>query len=213
MNMKKLISIICGSFIFGTTFLFCGCGSESMANQKDSIENSVSERVYSHDELLAVIKDYSDVQSEMEPLFYDFNGDGKEEVICEFGRTITEDGNDFYQQYFIYTDGVHTFEFGDLTESVYYSSEYNLIPVDKGCHFAVTTGWRGAVLGGYYSSSAIYELTSEGAKECFTKWFCGLKEPGNSSIKVDYYEEAVAGGEVVRSDVLYWNGKEYLPYK
>jgi hypothetical protein len=40
-----------------------------------------------------------------------------------------------------------------------------------------------------------------------------LKEPGNSSIKIDYYKEAVAGDEVVMSDVLYWNGKEYLTYK
>jgi len=227
MNIKKLTSIICGAIIFGTTFLFCGCSSENMVNQNDNIENIgpeiipdeidkseatdniLPEHIYSHDELLAAINDYSDLQSEIEPLFYDFNGDGKEEVICEFGRTITENGIDFYQQYFIYTDGEHTFEFGGLAESVYYRSEYNLIPVDNGCHFAVTTGWRGAVLGGYYSSSAIYELTSEGVNECFSKWFCALKEPGNSSIKVNYYEEAVAGGEVVMSDVLYWNGKEY----
>ena len=233
MNIKKLTSIICGSIILGTAFFFCGCGSESTVNQNDNIENIepeiisdeadksettdniAPEHVYSHDELLAAINEYTDAQSEIEPLFYDFNGDGKEEVICEFGRTITitEDGNDFYQQYFIYTDGEHTFEFGDLAESVYYSSEYNLISVDNGYHFAVTTGWRGSVLGGYYSSSAIYELTSEGVNECFIKWFCNLKEPGNSRIKIDYYEEAVPGGEVVMSDVLYWNGKEYSTYK
>ena len=231
MNIKKLTSIICGSIILGTAFFFCGCGSESTVNQNDNIENIepeiisdeadksettdniAPEHVYSHDELLAAINEYTDAQSEIEPLFYDFNGDGKEEVICEFGRTITEDGNDFYQQYFIYTDGEHTFEFGDLAESVYYSSEYNLIPVDNGYHFAVTTGWRSSILGGYYSSSVIYELTSDGVNECFLKWFCNLKEPGNSNIKIDYYEEAVAGGEVVMSDVLYWNGKEYSTYK
>ena len=231
MNIKKLTSIIYGSIILGTAFLLCGCGSENSVNKNDNIENIgpeiisdeadkseatdniAPEHVYSHDELLAAINEYTDAQSKIEPLFYDFNGDGKEEVICEFGRTITEDGNDFYQQYFIYTDGEHTFEFGDLAESVYYSSEYNLISVDNGYHFAVTTGWRSSVLGGYYSSSAIYELTSEGANECFLKWFCKLKEPGNSSIKIDYYEEAVAGGEVVMSDVLYWNGKEYSTHK
>ncbi|SHJ32995.1 hypothetical protein [Lutispora thermophila] len=231
MNIKKLTSIICGSIILGTAFFFCGCGSESTVNQNDNIENIepeiisdeadksettdniAPEHVYSHDELLAAINEYTDAQSEIEPLFYDFNGDGKEEAICEFGRTITEDGNDFYQQYFIYTDGEHTFEFGDLAESVYYSSEYNLISVDDGYHFAVTTGWRSSILGGYYSSSVIYELTSDGVNECFLKWFCNLKEPGNSNIKIDYYEEAVAGGEVVMSDVLYWNGKEYSTYK
>jgi len=231
MNIKELTSIICGSIILGIAFLFRGCGSESTVNQNYNIENNepeiisdeadkpeatdniAPEHVYLHDELLAAINEYTDAQIEIEPLFYDFNGDGKEEVICEFGRTITEDGNDFYQQYFIYTDGEHTFEFGDLAESVYYSSEYNLIPVDNGYHFAVTTGWRSSVLGGYYSSSAIYELTSEGVNECFIKWFCNLKEPGNSRIKIDYYEEAVPGGEVVMSDVLYWNGKEYSTYK
>ena len=231
MNIKKLTSIIYGSIILGTAFLLCGCGSENSVNKNDNIENIgpeiisdeadkseatdniAPEHVYSHDELLAAINEYTDAQSKIEPLFYDFNGDGKEEVICEFGRTITEDGNDFYQQYFIYTDGEHTFEFGDLAESVYYSSEYNLISVDNGYHFAVTTGWRSSVLGGYYSSSAIYELTSEGVNECFLKWFCNLKEPGNSNIKIDYYEEAVAGGEVVMSDVLYWNGKEYSTNK
>lgn len=213
MNIKKLTSIICGATILGTAFLFYGCGSASKVNKNDNIENMAQEHVYSHDELMAAINEYTDAKSEIDPLFYDFNGDEKEEVICEFGRTTTEGGKDFYQQYFIYTDGKHTFEFGDLAESVYYGSEYNLIPVDNGYHFAVTTGWRSSVLGGYYSSSAIYELTSEGANECFSKWFCKLKEPEKSSIKIDYYEEAVAGGEVVKSDVLYWNGKEYSTSK
>ena len=227
MNLKKLSSIICGTIILGIAFLFCGCGSESKVNQNDNIENIepeiisdkidpseemdkiAPEHVYSHDELLDAINEYTDVKSEIEPLFCDFNGDGKDEVICEFGRTINVGENEFYQQYFIYTDGEHTFKFGDLAESVYYGSEYKLIPVHNVYHFAVTTGWRGSVLGGYYSSSAIYELTSEGVNECFLKWFCKLKEPGNSSIKIDYYEEATPGGEVVMSDVLYWNGKEY----
>ena len=60
MNMKKLTSIICGAIILGTTFLFSGCGSESMVNQNNNIENIASEHVYSHDELLAAINDYSD---------------------------------------------------------------------------------------------------------------------------------------------------------
>lgn len=230
MNIKKFTSVIYRSIILGSAFLFCGCNSKSTVNKNDHIENIkpeiisdeadksevsdsiASEHVYTHGELLDIIYEYTHAQSKIEPLFYDFNGDGKEEAICEFGRTITEGENDFYQQYFIYTDGEHTFEFGDLAESVYYSSEYYLISVDNGYHFAVTTGWRGSVLGGYYSSSAIYEITSEGVNECFLKWFCKLKEPGKSSIKIDYYEEAVAGGEVVTSDVLYWSGKEYSTF-
>ncbi|CUH92959.1 hypothetical protein [Herbinix luporum] len=71
MNIKKRISIIYGSIILGTAFLFCSCSSKSTVKKDDNIENVESEiisdeadkseatdniapeHVYSQDELLA----------------------------------------------------------------------------------------------------------------------------------------------------------------
>ena len=164
------------------------------------------------DDLLKIIEAYTKDERQSGPIVADFNGDGRDEMVCEFGREDTVNGIDMWMQYYVYTDGVNTYKFGETEEGHLYKTVTYLIPVDGGYHFATTSEWRSTVLGGHICSGGIYELGLSGAKEHFNKFFCKLTNPQEKKIDIIYYEEPVPGSVEDGMGTLYWNGNTYSEY-
>ncbi len=142
-----------------------------------------------------------------EPVVADFDGNGENEMVAEFGHIE----NDSYKQYFVYTNGTDTYSFGEYDGGALYETEFFIIETDNGDHqFGFTSSWRMAALGGQMYTSGIYKLNNNEAESMLSAEFCSLDNVNKNTIEVVYFEEAVPGStNVVKNEVWTWNGTSY----
>ncbi len=170
---------------------------------KEIIDAEITE-----DDLRKEIEAYAKDELVGDPIVADFNGDGKKEMIMESGCQTQSNGFDLWKQYFIYTDGTHTYQFDGVECQFLWESDYMLIPVEGGKHFAVTSNCRSQALDGQLYISAIYGLGETSATTYYFEEFSQLRDPKEGSIGVSFYEGA-GSIEVLGENTLKWNGKSY----
>ncbi len=170
---------------------------------KEIIDAEITE-----DDLRKEIEAYAKDELVGDPIVADFNGDGKKEMIMESGCQTQSNGFDLWKQYFIYTDGTHTYQFDGVECQFLWESDYMLIPVEGGKHFAVTSNCRSQALDGQLYISAIYGLGETSATTYYFEEFSQLRNPKEGSIEVFFYEDA-GSIEVIGENTLKWNGKSY----
>ena len=166
----------------------------------------ITKKQYTNEELIAQIQDFTDDELRDEPIVADFDGDGREEMVCQAGAIDNSDGRDFWKMYFIYTDGENTYSFGEIREAFLYKVHPYLIPVGNGFHFAACSEWRNYIIDGYICYSEIYGLTPYGDEEYMNAPFCEISNPGVETIQIVYHEEATPGAIPITAFELKWNG-------
>ncbi len=62
-------------------------------------------------------------------------------MVVEFGSYVKEDGQTFRKQYFVYTNGINTYSFGEYIGDFLYETTPYIFEVESGCHFGFTSNW------------------------------------------------------------------------
>lgn len=128
----------------------------------------------------------------------DFNRDGKNEIVIQVTKSVSEGKRDrftgetidtCYSSYW-YSDGVHIYSFGeeDVTNEYIYAVNFGTILTSEGNDLFVNIESRPMAWGGYMERSAIYRLSDTGAKELFRDECCTLINPQFESITEKKYE-------------------------
>ena len=170
-------------------------------------ESSSEER---HETLMRIIDEYIGEGNIEEIIEDDYTGDGIEDMIIEVGKS----SGDEWIQYFVFTDGINTYEFGEYSNSVLYESTNSIISVDNTKQLVNSSSWRAAALGGQLYHSSIYSIGSDLAYPVYSEEFSNITQvdDDNDLVYVSYYEKASPGGEIVDRGILHDTGDEVEPF-
>ncbi len=163
---------------------------------------------YTYDELVAIVTDSTPDEMKGSPLYYDFNGDGYNELIAEFGYY----SNNMWNRYLVYCNGRNMYRFADRAMDTLYST--NLIPMTNsdGVALGVSSDWNSSAFGGAYYTSEIYKVTPIGAFPLFMGDFCSIHSPSTNTIGITYHDSVkyvIGSGANSEGMLRYQNGAYY----
>ena len=113
-------------------------------------------------------------------------------------------------QYFVFTDGMNTYTFGEYSNSVFYESESFILDVYNKKHFICSSKWRADALGGAITHASVFKIDSENATVFFDEEFAEIKgvDDDKNIAYVSFYKEAEPGNSLKSQGVLFDTGDD-----
>ena len=140
---------------------------------------------FSEEELTAALDNVCGDKWIGDPVFVDFNEDGYIEAVREACRE-TPEGDVFY---FLYSDGIHSYEFGKATRPHHSNTFTWILENDGGVSFAVTSVWQAEDAGPEFYLSQIFKLGRTTFSTQLSRDYTKLQNPQKNSIDIEYYAD------------------------